>query len=367
MSTLFANRKDRTLYVHDGAANYIVAHIFQIIFQLLFSIIVIATMTQEEKTSFSGTFVYMIIICIVNQISVGFTPLSYSKVLGQNYYKDMGFNKKLSLAQIGLLILIAIALVFAFTPVANWIAQIFIKSGYDTSNLTSLVVTNPVELIVSIFFVALMPACFEEILYRGMIARAFARKNFIFAIFMGAFMFAIMHASPVQFVHQFMLGIVCCIVFFATGSIYASIIAHLTNNLIAVVGSYILYYHPLSIPIWGMILMVVFGILALTILLYVFVVLNNKDASLKNGIQSIDEVFRKCFAANLKTNDDEIKDEAIEQKIEDIGLEEMREVYAQEKELRSQDEKLKAKRGMIFALALAIIMFVVNTITGYMA
>ena len=365
MSTLFQNRKDRTLYVHDGAANFIVGYVFQIILQFLFSIVVIATMTAEEKQGFSGTFAYVLILCILNESAFALTPFSYSKVLGQNYYKDMGFKTKLSFTQIIMLIAIAIAVVVAFLPVANWVAQLFIKAGYDVSSITTLTVTNPGQLVLAIIFLAMLPAFCEEVLFRGMIARAFSRKSYVFAIFMGAFMFAIMHGNPVQFVHQFMIGLVCCVVYFATGSIYASIIIHFTNNLISVVGSYVLYLNPVDIPTYVYILMVVFGTLILAALLYFFVVMINKDASIKGGLKSINAVFGKTFRNNRPDLAKEDLNKEIDSKVQESGLEEMKEVYAQEVELRSQDEKLKARRGMIFALVLAIAMFVINTVLGF--
>lgn len=367
MSTLFQNRQDRTLYVHDGAANYIVAYVFQIILQFLFSIIIIATMTLDERNAFSTTLTYTIIICIVNELSLALTPLSYSKVLGQNYYKDMGFKKKISILDVVMLIGMTIFLIVAFSPIATWIAEIFINSGYNPKTLSNVVIDSPLTLFLTTIFLAILPACFEEILYRGMIARAFSRKSYIFAIFMGAFMFAIMHGNPIQFVHQFMLGIVCSVVYFATGSIYASIIVHFTNNFIALVGGYITYLHPFEIPLYANILMVIFGIILLTILLYVFVVLKNKDATIKGGLKSIEGVFKKTFASNRADYILEDASKTIEQKSEETGLEEMKEVYTTEMDLRSQDERFKGRRAMIFALVLSVAMLVINTILGYMS
>ena len=365
MSTLFQNRQDRTLYVHDGAANYIVAYVFQIILQFLFSIIIIATMTLDERSAFSTTITYTIIICIVNELSIALTPLSYSKVLGQNYYKDMGFKKKISILDVVMLIGMTVCLIVAFSPIATWVAEIFINSGYDPKTLSNVVVDSPLTLFLTTIFLAILPACFEEILYRGMIARAFSRKSYIFAIFMGAFMFAIMHGNPIQFVHQFMLGIVCSVVYFATGSIYASIIVHFTNNFIALVGGYITYLHPFEIPLYANILMVIFGIILLTILLYVFVVYHNKDAKIDGKLKSINAIFKKTFAQNRPDYAQEDKALDIDKQVEETGLEEMKEIYAQEVDLRSQDEKLKAKRALILANLLAIVMLVVNTVTGY--
>ncbi len=365
MSKMFANRLDRTLYVHDGAANYIVGYILQIILQFLFSLIVLATTTTEESTAFQQTATYLILISFMNELAFGLTPLTYSKVLGQNYYKDMGFKKKLSIVQTLLLVLTAIVLVIASSPIAQWVTELILKSGYDGSSILSLEINSPQMLILGIVFMAIVPAFAEEILFRGMMARAFKRKSYVFAIFMCAFMFAIMHGNPIQLVHQFILGIVLCVVYFATGSIYAPIIVHFLNNTIAIVGSYITYYHPFTLNTVTMVLMVVLGMIALAITLYLLIKTTNKGASIKNGFKAFESTFRTCFMSD-EEKAKEIEDlRKIEDKIEDTGMAEVKEVYAQVKETMDQDEKLKARRAMILALVLAIAVFTINTILGY--
>ena len=363
--SLFQNRQDRTLYVHDGAANYIVAYVMQILLQFLFTLVILTTMTSEEKNAFQTTMAYTVIITILNELAFGFTPLAYSKVLGQNYYKDIGFKKKISIVQILMLIVIAIALVLAFMPISNIVAELLIKSGFNSNALSSIVISTPGRYILSIFVMCLLPAFAEETIFRGMVARAFSRKNFVFAIFMGGFIFAIMHGNPVQLVHQFAVGVTCCVVYFATGSIYAPIIVHFINNLIAITGNYILYYHPIEVvPAYVFIVMTIVGLILLVVALYFFIVIANKEASLKTGVKKINYIFSKCFDNNKLQKEDETQ-KAIDEKIQESGLEEMKEIYVQEIDNRSQDERLKGRRAMIFALGLAIAMFVINTITGY--
>ena len=362
MSNLFANRKDRTLYVYDGGANYIVAQIFQVILQLLFIIIIMSTMTHDESQVFSKTQVYVYIICILNEISIGLTPLSYSKVLGQNFYKDMGFKKLVKPLQIPLLVGIALLTVVTFAPVASYVKMFFDVTGYNTTNISTLKVTNGGELVAGLVALALVPAILEEILYRGMVARAFTRKSFVFAIFMSGFLFAIMHGNPIQFTHQFFMGVVCAIVYFATGSIYAPMIIHFTNNTIAVVGSYIVYLHPFEMPLYLSLLMIFVGFIILSILLFTLIWMNNKKASLHRGLRAFNATYQECFENN-KAQD--TKQAEVDAAIKESGLTEMQEVYEQAKFNMDADEKLKSRRAMIFALFLAIFIFVVNTITGY--
>ena len=362
INNLFANRKDRTLYVYDGAANYIVAYIFQIILQLLFTIVLIATMTIDDRKAFSTTPLYVYIIAIINEISIGLAPLSYSKVLGQNYYKDIGFNKKVNIPQVLMLVGISVLVICAFAPIATYVKMFFDKTGFDSASITTLTIKNPGELVGGIILLAIVPAVLEETLYRGMIARAFARKSYVFAIFMGGFLFAIMHGNPIQLVHQFFLGCVCCIVYFASGSIYASMIVHFTNNLIAVVGSYIAYVHPFEIPDLGFILMAVIGIILLIVALYFFIKLCNKKASIKRGIKAFNSTFAECFEKSDKVDEKQLE---IDAAIKESGLEEINEIYEQTKKNITADERLKGRRALIFALVLALFVFVVNLVSGY--
>ncbi len=363
MSTLFANRKDRTLYVHDGAGNYLVAFILQVILQLLFTIVLIATMSIEDREAFSVTPLYIYMITILNELSIGLTPLTYSKVLGQNYYKDMGFNKKISVLQGVMIVGIALLVICAFAPLATYVKLFFEKTGYNVANITTLTVKTPGQLVAGIFMLAIVPAVLEEILYRGMVARAFSRKSYVFAIFMGGFLFAIMHGNAIQLVHQFFMGCTCCIVYFATGSIYAPMILHLTNNLFAVVGSYIAYLHPFEISTLGYVLMTVIGIILLIVMLYFFIKVSNKNASLKRGFKAFNATFRECFE---KQDVVDAKQAEIDAAVKESGLTEINEIYEQTKKNITDDERSKGRKAMFLALVFSIVFFAVNVATGYL-
>ncbi|MCR4875074.1 MAG: CPBP family intramembrane metalloprotease [Clostridia bacterium] len=361
----FANRPNRTLYMHDGAANYIVAFILQLILQLLFTIVLMSTMTLDERTAFSDTYAYRVILIIVNELSIGLTPLFYSKVLGQNYYLDMGFKKKLSIPQIGMLIAIAFVLVVAFLPLAQWVFDLLVKTGYNTAKLTTLTVSTPAQLVIGIILFALVPAILEETLYRGMIARAFKKHSFVLAIFVGGLLFALMHASPVQLVHQFFLGCICCVVYFATASIYAPIIIHFVNNLIAVVGSYLMSVYQFGIPTTALIIMFFVGLILLVVAMLVFMKMCNKKVTLKTGFKNIEAIFSECFMNEEEKALKEQKEAEIKAKIEATGMEEVGEVYLQTKETIDADEKSKGNKAIILAVLFALAVLVINTITGY--
>ncbi len=365
MSQMFANRYDRRLYVHDGAANFIIAYILQLVFQLLFTLVMLSTMTQDEMTIFAKSFVYVVLITSVNATANLLGPASFSKVLGQNYYKDMGFTRKLSILQIVGLIAIALALVAGSTPIAQWVADFFLKLGFKQNALTAIRLDSVGKLIIALIFMAVIPALAEEMLYRGFIARAFKKKSFKFAIFMSAFAFAIMHGSPLQLVHQFVLGIVLCMVYFITGSIYAPIIIHFINNAVALVGNFILIKHPIYLTNVSLILMAVIGYIVLAIILYLFIKLSNKRVTLHRFFTSFNEVFKEGFMSDEDRREYDEKMALIEDKVQETGLEEVREVYAQTKETMDLDEKQKARKSLFLAFGFSIAVFVVNTLSGF--
>jgi len=86
--------------------------------------------------------------------------------------------------------------------------------------------------------IALLPAIAEEIVFRGVLARALAThwKPFV-AIALSSAVFGIYHVLPAQVVATFLLGCLLALLTLRSRSIVPSMIAHLLNNTIAIVMS----------------------------------------------------------------------------------------------------------------------------------
>jgi membrane protease YdiL (CAAX protease family) len=89
-----------------------------------------------------------------------------------------------------------------------------------------------IELLVCLFILALMPALFEEYVFRGLItnmaAQSFSRRRT--AILFQAFVFATIHFSPFEFFGIFAMGLLFGIIYVATGSLWYSTWAHFLFN-----------------------------------------------------------------------------------------------------------------------------------------
>jgi len=90
------------------------------------------------------------------------------------------------------------------------------------------------ELWIQIFVIVLLPAVCEEIFFRGVVLGAFESLGIRAAIIISAFYFALFHFDIRNLLGPFFLGLLFAWFCYRTGSIIAGVLAHFTNNLLAV-------------------------------------------------------------------------------------------------------------------------------------
>ena len=106
------------------------------------------------------------------------------------------------------------------------------------SNVNIPDLTEPVNAVLAVLLIAALPAIAEEFLFRGVMAGA-AFKSAYFMMFYSAAVFAVGHLSPVQMVHQFILGAVLVFLVYSTGTVWYSVLVHFFNNVLALFTVYI--------------------------------------------------------------------------------------------------------------------------------
>jgi len=104
-----------------------------------------------------------------------------------------------------------------------------------------------------IFTFALMsvlPGICEELFFRGFLLRGFRKKySDWFSIVLVGILFGIFHVDPYRFLPVTLLGILFGYIVVKTGSIFPGMIAHITNNTIAISISYVfLTFQEHNIP-----------------------------------------------------------------------------------------------------------------------
>ncbi len=189
---------------------------------------------RNSSATLDGMSVYS--WCGYALMQVGFiaTVFIYSKVRKIDVVRVAKLRGKLNALQILLLPFIAIAAILVFLPLANaWGAFLGII-GYHGAGVSMPSFSNVGFYFLALFVMAILPAIGEEILMRGTVFAGLSTRNVWFGVLMSGLFFSLMHANPVQTVHQFGLGVVLALVVALSGSIWAGVIIHFFNNFISI-------------------------------------------------------------------------------------------------------------------------------------
>lgn len=360
--------------VYDGNAMFIGGYVMMYLLQFIFTLILVVT---DVGDTFVSTTAGMCILLFLNELAFTSEAFVYGKIKGYNPLNTTHIKNKISLKQVLMIIVISVLCIIAFMPLANVFGNLMIKLGYPLSSTALNTTENIGSLFLFIFFAAVLPAIGEEVLFRGSMAKAYREKGYLFAILFSAMMFALMHGNPLQLIHQFFLGVVCAVVYFATKSLWASILLHFCNNLIALVGDYIMVKGNMEITdsyvtyiVYAA--MTVVGVVLLVLMLNYYI----KDAVKVNGKS---EEAKKLTSKGIKKRCDMlglIFDDESMTRSEDIWYQERLDLCEneEEKEVVTKqyvDMRAKAKKkdrnSMFFAVGIVLVVWILNTVINFMS
>lgn len=130
--------------------------------------------------------------------------------------------------------LLSLLLGYAFVPVMLFV-----------SSLTSLFSTNYVQdsaeellaypFLVQLLIIAVLPACVEEFVFRGLIYHSYRKNGILGAAVLSGLVFGLMHLNINQLSYAAVMGIIFALLVEATGSMYSSILAHFAANSYSVI------------------------------------------------------------------------------------------------------------------------------------
>ena len=90
-------------------------------------------------------------------------------------------------------------------------------------------------LVVPLVCLGLVPAFAEELVFRGVLARALARRGAALAVVVSAVAFSVYHLAPAQMLGTLPLALVLGVLAVGSGSVVPGMVAHLLNNAIVIV------------------------------------------------------------------------------------------------------------------------------------
>jgi len=97
-------------------------------------------------------------------------------------------------------------------------------------------------LLFNVFMIAVLPAIGEEFMFRGVIQRIFTNwtKNYHWGIWITAFLFSAMHMQFYGFLPRMVLGAMFGYLLVWTGTMWVPVLAHFFNNLVGVLGYFLI-------------------------------------------------------------------------------------------------------------------------------
>ena len=207
------------------------ACVFPTLILTLLSIVLIATGVLKEgydKTDWWGYVTYSV------------TPLAFALV-GYIYLKlrkepTQMLAKKQCCAWKYYVVALAMQIgLFALSEVNGYFLVWLERFGYQPQSL-SIPSTKGFGIVGVLFVVAVLPAVFEELIFRGAVLSGL-KKNFSMpvAVLLCGGLFALYHQRPEQTLYQFCCGTAYALLALRAGSILPTMLAHFINNAVIII------------------------------------------------------------------------------------------------------------------------------------
>ena len=178
----------------------------------------------------SNIFTIIIQVGIMFLLPVTLLLLFFKKGV-KNTFKDLGF-KKISKQSILIALgigLLAFLLNLIVSTVFNGIIGFF---GYNPSSGGEGVLYDTFfKFLKALFFVAVLPGIFEEVMHRGVLLRGYSKEIGIRrALIISSILFGLMHLNVGQVFYASVMGFLMGVVAIASGSIVPAMLVHFVNN-----------------------------------------------------------------------------------------------------------------------------------------
>ena len=223
--------KDNAFTPDDASKGILLFLVFETAISLIYQTIYTMGLTSSL---FSYFFNILLDACFV------LTVVIIAKNRKNDPVEALRIKKAPNVMQIILCLATSLVCIFGFSALTNCFLQVLYNVGYSSIS-SDIVIADFGSYIVYTLFVCVIPAVCEEVLFRGLIFTGLKKMGATVGVLGSAFLFMIMHGSPDQTVHQFILGVILALAFLITNNLWIPIIIHFFNNFIAVTYAFLAY------------------------------------------------------------------------------------------------------------------------------
>lgn len=200
-----------------------------------------------------------------------FPAVLLARIVGKQPFARLGFNTVMNGKQILLVIVITFASMVLSgalgelnerIPIPHkwWAKAKALEETYKAAMMVMAHMKNWTDYLLALLVLAMAPAIFEEVLFRGGFQQVFIgwTKSKWAGIIITSVLFSVVHFSYFGFLPRLALGIILGLVFFFSKNIWLNIFLHFLNNAFVVTQLYVLSRQGKSIekamdetmPVW---------------------------------------------------------------------------------------------------------------------
>ncbi|MCQ2507044.1 MAG: CPBP family intramembrane metalloprotease [Lachnospiraceae bacterium] len=155
--------------------------------------------------------------------------------------RKVKFNEVVTFKKIDFItVLLVIGFVIAINPLLNFLNAMSMVVFSNQIGGTMVEITEETGFLGGLAVMALVPACLEEFVYRGVFSENYKKVNVMYGALLSGLLFGLLHMNFNQFSYAFVLGFAFSILNVASGSIITSMIAHFLINGTSVVLIYLM-------------------------------------------------------------------------------------------------------------------------------
>lgn len=178
------------------------------------------------------------LLAFISEFSFLIPIIIVTKIRKVDFFRATKLKNKIDIWSVLIAVAISLVCLLALSSLTNVFIEFLTKLGYS-SGLQSYSLNSFGKYLIYVFLVAICPAFFEDLLFRGAIYTGLEKQGRLKAVLLSALLFSLMHGSPDQTVHQFILGIILAYALIYSGSVVIPMIIHFVNNFIALTSMYI--------------------------------------------------------------------------------------------------------------------------------
>ncbi len=258
-------------------------------FSLMIAIYVLLSfVVQGVLLSFTTqeSFIYIAVCSMISSVSI-LLAILYQNKINKCTYKELNI-KKINGDSIFLAILLGTGMFLGLGFINIALIDILQKVGITLSS-PNIPLENLGQFIFFSITLAIMPAIFEELFFRGLFLRSLKEYSVLSKTLVVGLFFALYHCNLSQFIYQFIYGSALCLLTIYAKSIIPAIITHFLNNFIVLLFTYLKIQIDLFNPI-----VIACGLICMAVFLLVLVISLkkvDKEGQKQDKSHKINKVF----------------------------------------------------------------------------